>query len=587
MVLCRDVVCVACSSIPFAALAAILIKGNVAAWTNRDTERLFVIETKLDNGETKIEEYDTAMWCFFVITILSVIVNLLVVVPMILVFFRRRLKNVSTKLATMKRGPEVPEIAAIVPCYLPNEKDIILETVNWILGNVESPGNLSLWVVYNTPNDVPWIEKQLKELAANRKLPKNRRLHVRRVLGSQSKAENLNYALQQIDNKYVVIYDADHHPDPDSLLILFEKLMRKKVDCVQGSTYIRNLNAGLLARYIDAEFFVTHFMAFPALKLLIRNAFFGGSNALWVREVLAGKKFSHDMQTEDIDLSIRSLIDQRKIEFCPEARSGELAPHSLSVFYKQRLRWALGWDQVSLKYLSAVWFGNNLACNFRLRLAHLLYSRWFSQFCAVAAGVITPALGLVWRLNAANWGMAIFGLSSIMFSCFILNVYCTLVEAIAQTRHRGFDSWIQVLFVALFLNSGPIYILWIAFLSMSSLVKIVLGQVPEWVVTSRAEASSLESPLSDGEANPLVSGGSDGSSRYRVDSISSQWSTTSSKQRLRKWSGVDEVMPQFAFLTHEEDVMSSDYQLAHNTSPTYKQLGGISEESADSRQNLA
>mmetsp|Transcript_56275 Transcript_56275/g.89332 ORF Transcript_56275/g.89332 Transcript_56275/m.89332 type:complete len:567 (+) Transcript_56275:33-1733(+) len=566
MVLRRDVVCVACSSIPFAALAAILIKGNVAIWENRDTESLFVIETKLDNGETKIDEYDTAMWCFFVITVLSVIVNLLVVVPMILVFFRRRLKNVRTKLATMKRGPEVPEIAAIVPCFLPNEQDIILETVNWILEHVESPGNLSLWVVYNTPNDLPWIEKQLKELAASTKLPKNRRLHVRRVLGSRSKAENLNYALQQVDNKYVVIYDADHHPDPDSLLILFEKLMRKKVDCVQGSTYIRNLNAGLLARYIDAEFFVTHFMAFPALKLLIRNAFFGGSNALWVREVLAGKKFSRDMQTEDIDLSIRSLIDQRKIEFCPEARSGELAPHSLSVFYKQRLRWALGWDQVSLKYLSVVWFGNSLACSFRLRLAHLLYSRWFSQICG--AGVITPALGLVWRLDAANWGMAIFGLSSIMFSCFILNSYCTLVEAIAQTHHRGFDSWIQVLFVALFLNSVPFYILWMAFLSMLSLAKIVLGQVPEWVVTSRAEATSLERPVSDGEANPLVSAGSDG--RYRVDSISSQWSTTSSKQRLRKWSGVDVVMPQFAFLTHEEE------------------LGGISEEeSADSRQNLA
>ena len=37
---------------------------------------------------------------------------------------------------------------------------------------------------------------------------------------------------------------------------------------------------------------------------------------------------------------------QVTISFCPECRSGELPPATFRALYKQRLRWALGWDQV-------------------------------------------------------------------------------------------------------------------------------------------------------------------------------------------------------------------------------------------------
>ena len=40
-----------------------------------------------------------------------------------------------------------------------------------------------------------------------------------KVEGSRSKAENLNSALELVGTENVVIYDADHHADPDSLII--------------------------------------------------------------------------------------------------------------------------------------------------------------------------------------------------------------------------------------------------------------------------------------------------------------------------------------------------------------------------------
>ena len=43
--------------------------------------------------------------------------------------------------------------------------------------------------------------------------------------------------------------------------------MRKhNCDCVQGSTYLRVTNS-LMAYWINAEFFVTHFVYFPALQV--------------------------------------------------------------------------------------------------------------------------------------------------------------------------------------------------------------------------------------------------------------------------------------------------------------------------------
>ena len=56
------------------------------------------------------------------------------------------------------------------------------------------------------------------------------------------------------------------------------------------------------------------------------------------------------MQTEDIELSTRAMLGGRvKISFCPECRSDELPPATLLALYRQRLRWALGWDQFVLR----------------------------------------------------------------------------------------------------------------------------------------------------------------------------------------------------------------------------------------------
>lgn len=453
------------------------------------SDRFFASEKKLGESSsdgTTLVHYNVGNWIYLGILVLMFLVNLAIIIPGLSVVLRRRCRSTTKKVNTMREMPEKPSVEAIVPCYLPNECEIIEETVWHILEHVESPGAFKLWVVYNTPKDMPDIEGRLQAIAERSDLPHGRTLEVVRAVGSKSKAENINLLLPRIQSDYTIVYDADHHPDPESLMLLVEKSIRRNLACAQGSTYIRDLKSGFVARMIDAEFFVTHFVYFPIMRLLTRNAVFCGSNGLWRTEVLQTTTFDPSMQTEDIDVSVKMLLENHSIDFCPEARSGELAPVSLRALYKQRSRWAIGWDEVSLKLMQKLRKSDAQGTR-KAALAYICWSRWLMQAIGLIAGVATPLLSLVQRIDPdlCHCGTATQFLQTCMFYFYLTLVAGCILEAACQTHHRRFQSWIQVIFVALFMAAGFFYILFQAVLIAVSLFKISTGTVGGWVVTAR------------------------------------------------------------------------------------------------------
>ena len=50
-----------------------------------------------------------------------------------------------------------------------------------------------------------------------------------------------------VGDAHVALYDADHRPEPGSLVAMMHHLFLRKCHVVQGSTYIRRTE-GLLAR---------------------------------------------------------------------------------------------------------------------------------------------------------------------------------------------------------------------------------------------------------------------------------------------------------------------------------------------------
>jgi cellulose synthase/poly-beta-1,6-N-acetylglucosamine synthase-like glycosyltransferase len=391
-----------------------------------------------------------------------------------------------------------PPVCAIVPCFLPNEEGIIMGTIQHCITQLTYPGQLTLMVVYNTPTDMA-IEKDLRALESV-EFELGRRVKVLRVHGSRSKAENLNVAIKQVSEPLVAIYDADHHPDAESLQILVDKLEETGADAVQGSVYIRDLQQATcahtcLARFIGAEFFAQFFIFFPILEVISSTGFFGGSNALWRVSVLRDYQFSTVVQTEDIDVSARAILNNRKLAFCPEARSGELTPADLQTLYRQRLRWLIGWDQVTLSCMKALAKKRDFSCRKAFGLFFIFPLRWLIMCMTFCAGVITPYLSLFYVIT--DWGFWTRG--ELYYSL----ITYWLVVAAAVLRAVQHDTKLTALWVLIFYLCGPLYITWTISLVIIGLVKIFSGKVGAWHVTRRANSITNLAKQSD-EAQPTT-----------------------------------------------------------------------------------
>jgi len=261
----------------------------------------------------------------------------------------------------------LPRCTILVAAYLPNEQDIIVETLHHILATVNRPADgLELILAYNTPIDLP-IEDELRNMAQH--FPE---LCLLRVEGSRSKAENLNAALDIATGEIVCILDADHHPAADC----FDRAwywLEQGYDVVQGRNVIRNHQANLLTQNIAVEFEANYGVSHQAKSFLTDSTIFGGSNGYWRASVLKRIRFNPARMTEDIDATMRTLLSGYRIVHDRSIITTELAPANFSSFWFQRKRWAQGWLEVSCRYQRRVW----RSCHFtpwqKIYWTYLLY----------------------------------------------------------------------------------------------------------------------------------------------------------------------------------------------------------------------
>ena len=236
-----------------------------------------------------------------------------------------------------------PSLTVVIPCYLPNEERIIFETIDHILRNLDYPIAFTVMVVYNTPKPLE-IEITLAAMDGQESEGGNT-LRVLHVKDSRSKGENLNAALKVVDSECVAIYDADHRPESDSLILLADALRRHDCDCVQGSYNLAQRDT-VFDYFVDADFFLCYQQNMAGLMRCFGSGFFLGTNALWRTATLRSYPFIPNHLTEDMEVSLRALREGAHIRFLPHSQSMELPADDLPSLWQQRLRWQLGGDQV-------------------------------------------------------------------------------------------------------------------------------------------------------------------------------------------------------------------------------------------------
>jgi len=329
----------------------------------------------------------------------------------------KRLLGVSGARVPSPTRP-VPRASFVVAAYLPNEQEIIFETLEHILGTVRRPeAGLEIVLAYNTPLDLP-VEEELRRYAERRP-----ELRLLRVEGSESKAENLNAGIEVATGEIIGILDADHHPPADC----FERAWRwleGHYDVVQGRNVIRNRATNFLTRMIGVEFECMYGVSHPARSLLVDTAIFGGSNGYWRADALRRTRFDERFMTEDIDASSRALLEGYRIVADRSIVSTELAPTEFRSLWFQRKRWAQGWLEVTLRYQREFWTSKKLTVLQKVYWTYLLlYRELYPPITLQILPIIVSLLLLEGRVPLKAhwylWGTAIITLASGPYQTFV------------------------------------------------------------------------------------------------------------------------------------------------------------------------
>lgn len=370
-----------------------------------------------------------------------------------------------------RAGP-APRATAVIAAYLPNEEETILETLRHFLAQ-RTEGGLQVVLAYNTPFPLA-IEADLERLAAE-----HEDLVVLKVPDSTSKAQNVNAALHVADGEVIGIFDADHHPMQGAFDRAWQWLgdPDDPADVVQGHCVIRNGEDSALAKLVAVEFEQIYAVSHPGRATLHGFGIFGGSNGFWRRSALERIRLRGSFLTEDIEASMRVLAAGGRIVNDPGLLSRELAPETPRALWKQRMRWAQGWFQVSLRHLGPILRSHDLSVRQKVGATYLL--GWLEVYPWLT--ILTwPLLGfLAWRDGGLDMGSPFFLLVT-LFVTVSGPLQALAAWRLATPEIRQHRRW----FVAAALANLLVYTEAKNLVNRVAQLKQLRGEHP-WVVTPR------------------------------------------------------------------------------------------------------
>jgi cellulose synthase/poly-beta-1,6-N-acetylglucosamine synthase-like glycosyltransferase len=380
-------------------------------------------------------------------------------------------------------GPP-PPASAIIAAYLPNEAATIVETVEQFLRQ-DYAGALQVILAYNSPRRLS-VEAALTRIARA-----DPRLVLLRVVGSTSKAQNVNAALRHVTGAFTGVFDADHHPDPGS----FDRArdwLASGADVVQGHCLVRNGGASGSASIVAVEFESIYAVAHPGRARLHGWGVFGGSNGFWRTALLQEIGMDGSMLTEDIDSSLRAVRQGAVIVSDPLLISRELATTTWPAFWRQRLRWAQGWHQVSKRHAWGAIADRRLSVRQRLGFVHLLV--WREIYPWVSLQMFPIVAYWLWCGRDLDWGVPIWVVTSIL--TLVTGPFTVVFVWFLGDRSVRRRSW-----YALYTVTQAVFFMELKnLISRVAQVKDLLGE-EEWKVTPRsAPAASAAPPTGEREA---------------------------------------------------------------------------------------
>ena len=309
------------------------------------------------NVELGIEKlYSTLLLALSVILIADGIISRnvtflqwIIFIPSVMMIF---LAIVSLFKMTEPTPYEIPPfVSVIIPAH--NEQYTIESTVRSIGGmdyNYKGKSNFELIVVNDGSEDKTGeILSDLKK-----EIPNLRIITRRPPKAGKGKGFVLNDALSLANGSVVGVFDADTQVHPDFLEKLMPYLNDPKVQGVQSRVRMYNRNTNFLTNMQDVEFagFGNILRAKDNLKF---NGFLGGNGQFVKKDaIIKSGKWDGFAVTEDLNLSVKILINGGEIRYCPEVAVYQEAVDNWGDFMRQRVRWAMGNFETLFVYFSRI-----------------------------------------------------------------------------------------------------------------------------------------------------------------------------------------------------------------------------------------
>lgn len=227
------------------------------------------------------------------------------------------------------------------------EEEVIAQTIKSV-ANIDYPDKLKELLIVIPERD-PGTIKVAKQAVKELGMP-----NVRVLVDynkPKSKPDQLNYALTEVKNDIVVIYDAEDEPSKDIYKVANTAFIRTKSDVIQSGVQLMNYRSNWFSTLNVLEYYLW----FKSGLLMFSKhgvVTLGGVMVFFKKEVLdAVGGWDANCLTEDGDIGIRLSKAGYKINVIYDEKyvTKEECPLNVETFIKQRSRWHQGFLQILLK----------------------------------------------------------------------------------------------------------------------------------------------------------------------------------------------------------------------------------------------
>lgn len=367
---------------------------------------------------------------------------------------------------------ELPTVSIFIPAH--NEELVIEQTLRAMSRLYYPKDKLEVIVINdNSSDDTGLIASRFAE-----KYPFIRVLETVEPNKGKGKSSALNSALADSSSEIVTVYDADNTPERMAVWYLVMGLQNDpKAAATVGKFRVINAEETWLTRFINIETICFQWMAQGGRWKWFRVATIPGTNFAIRRSILE-RLGGWDVKAlaEDTELTIRVYNLGYHIHFFPKAITWEQEPETLSVWWKQRTRWARGNQYVVLKFL------RQFLTLKRKSIIFDLFYFFFTYFLFFFGVILSNALFIInlfydIGLSIGNISLILWGLA---FLLFLGEVMVTL--SIEKTE-MNWKNFIYV--IAMYFTYSQMWIVLVVRSLYLEIKRLITGQEVKWYKTER------------------------------------------------------------------------------------------------------